>query len=75
MDGIPHLEPLRTVNCVTCFVGALVDTETPAAVGEHFRHEGQILQTTVLIKRRQDFRPAAHFDPISDPKVQRSVRD
>ena len=46
-------------------VRPLVDLEALPAILEHLRHEGHAIQSTLLVKRPQDFVLAADFDPIT----------
>ena len=65
MDRVLEATAASPIDGVACLVGALEYLEALAAIGEHLRHEGQLVQPAVAVERRQNFLFAANFDPVA----------
>ena len=56
---------IMSAHRVAGLMRALVDLEALAAIAEHLRHEGQILEPAVLVERPQDLFLAQDLHPLA----------
>ena len=62
------------IDRVTGLVRSLIDLEALAAILKHLRHEGEFLQSAVLVERSEDLILAPHFYPVACAQCHRSHR-
>ena len=70
-DSTP-VAALRASRRVTGLVGAPEDTHTAATKREHFGHERQPIEPSILVERPQDFFPARHLDDFTSSQLSNS---
>jgi hypothetical protein len=70
MDGVSHSAPANRKNRITGFVSAFIDAESPATKGEHFGHERQPVELSLLVESSQNFALAPDLDPFPGAQVQ-----
>ena len=54
---------------VASLVSSLVNAKALTAVPEHLRHEGESVQTSILVERSEDFLFAQHLYPVTSACV------
>ena len=75
VHGVLHAPQRPPINCVTRFVGTLVDPESLPAELEHLRHERKRVQRALRIERAKYLLFAPHLDDVADTQIETGIRD
>jgi hypothetical protein len=62
LQASPRIVP---ADRIASLVRGLVNTKTLTAIVEHLRHEGEFVESSILVERSEDFLFAQDLDPVA----------